>query len=70
MGTSSLPFIYGFIHNPIMNNAIKVTVIIPYFNGASFVIEAIESALEQTYRRKEMIVVNDGSTDYSEMIIK
>ena len=52
-----------------MNHTNKVTAIIPCFNGASFVSEAIESALEQTYRQKEIIVVNDGSTDNSEEII-
>jgi glycosyltransferase involved in cell wall biosynthesis len=40
-----------------------VTIIIPVFNGSNFVNEAIESALGQTYKNKEVIVVNDGSND-------
>jgi len=37
--------------------------IIPVFNGANYLSEAIESALAQTYENKEIIVVDDGSTD-------
>lgn len=40
-----------------------VSIIIPVYNGANFVSEAIESALAQTYKNTEIIVVNDGSTD-------
>lgn len=40
-----------------------VSVIIPVYNGANYVAEAIESALNQTYRNIEIIVVNDGSND-------
>lgn len=40
-----------------------VSVIIPVYNQARFVSEAIESALAQTYSSYEVIVVNDGSTD-------
>jgi len=40
-----------------------VTIVIPVFNGASFLGGAIESALGQTYSSIEVIVVNDGSCD-------
>lgn len=40
-----------------------VSVIIPVFNGADCVREAIQSALQQTGCQKEIVVVNDGSTD-------
>ncbi|MBX6378897.1 MAG: glycosyltransferase, partial [Clostridia bacterium] len=37
--------------------------VIPVYNHEAFVAEAIESALHQTYRDLEVIVVDDGSTD-------
>ena len=40
-----------------------VSIVIPVYNGANFLSEAIDSALAQTYRNLEVIVVNDGSTD-------
>ncbi len=41
----------------------KVTIMIPVYNGSNYLKEAIESALAQTYKNKEVVVVNDGSTD-------
>jgi glycosyltransferase involved in cell wall biosynthesis len=41
----------------------KVTIIIPCYNQARYLSESIESALGQTHRDLEVIVVDDGSTD-------
>ncbi len=46
-----------------------VSAILPVYNGARFVGEAIQSVLEQDYRPLECIVVDDGSTDASAEII-
>lgn len=40
-----------------------VSIIIPVYNGANYMREAIDSALAQTWKNCEVIVVNDGSTD-------
>jgi len=40
-----------------------VTIIIPVYNGADYLREAIDSSLAQTYSNFEVIVVNDGSND-------
>ena len=42
-----------------------VSIIIPVYNGANYMREAIDSALAQTYSNVEIIVVNDGSNDGS-----
>lgn len=40
-----------------------VSIVIPSYNSAHFVVDAIESVLNQTVLSTEIIVVNDGSTD-------
>jgi glycosyltransferase involved in cell wall biosynthesis len=46
-----------------------ISVVIPCFNYASYVASAIECVLEQGYENKELIVINDGSSDDSLSII-
>jgi hypothetical protein len=40
-----------------------VSIVIPVYNGANYLREAIDSALAQTYPNTEILVVNDGSRD-------
>ncbi len=48
----------------------KISVIIPVYNGASFLKTAIDSVLNQTYPAHEIIAIDDGSTDSSPKILK
>ena len=49
--------------------ASKVSIIIPSYNCASYVEEAVQSALSQTYSDCEVVVINDGSTDNTEEVL-
>lgn len=47
-----------------------VSVIIPTYNRAELVVQAVESVLNQTYRKMEIIVVDDGSTDNTREVLR
>jgi len=47
-----------------------ISVIMPVYNAGNFLVEAIESILNQTYKNFEFIIVDDASTDNSYKILK
>jgi len=48
----------------------KISVVIPTYNRAIYVTQAIESVLAQTVPTDEIIVVDDGSTDNTQEVLK
>ena len=52
------------INNP------KVTVLMPAYNAGKYIDEAITSVLEQSFADFELLIINDGSTDETEKIIR
>jgi glycosyltransferase involved in cell wall biosynthesis len=47
-----------------------VTVIIPTYNRAALIGRAVESALGQSYPNKQIVVVDDGSTDNTAAVVR
>lgn len=52
-----------------MNN-IFISVIIPVYNAEKYLDDCIASVVNQSYKHIEIIIINDGSTDNSEEIIR
>ena len=48
----------------------RVAIIVPVYNGAETVAEAIASVLAQTYRDFELIAIDDGSTDSTPAVLR
>jgi len=48
----------------------RISVIIPSYNRANTIGRAIQSALSQSYQDFEIIVIDDGSTDHTEEVIR
>lgn len=51
------------------HNQPLVSIVITSYNYADYITEAIESALSQTYTNVEVIVINDGSTDNTKLVL-
>lgn len=49
---------------------VLVSVIVPAYNAEKFIELTLRSAMAQTYRQLEILVVNDGSTDRTERIVQ
>ena len=47
-----------------------VSIIIPCFNDAQYIEQAVNSALNQTYTNKEILVVDDGSNEETKAVLK
>lgn len=66
---------YGNPHISIIPPCVRkdnplVSVILPVYNGADYIAEAIESVLIQNYPYWELLIINDGSEDNTEEIVK
>ena len=47
----------------------KINIIIPIYNSEEYLFQCLDSIKNQTLKGIRAILVNDGSTDYSEQII-
>lgn len=52
-----------------MNEIPFISVVMPVYNCAEYLREAIESILSQTFKNFEFIIINDGSTDKTEVLL-
>lgn len=53
-----------------MNKAILFSIVVPTYNRADLITKTIDSICKQTYKNYEIIIVDDGSTDNTEEILK
>lgn len=61
--------ILSIIRSSLKERRAKISIIIPVWNGEKYLAEAIESALAQDYPNKEILVINDGSSDSTQSVI-
>jgi glycosyltransferase involved in cell wall biosynthesis len=47
-----------------------VSIIVPVYNGAAFIMDTLMSVKQQTHHRFECIIVDDGSTDDTALVVK
>ena len=53
-----------------MQSRVEISVVMSVYNSDQWLKESISSILNQTFKNFEFIIINDGSTDKSESIIK
>lgn len=47
-----------------------VSIVLPVYNGEKYIQECVDSIVNQTYENWELIIINDGSTDKTDIICK
>lgn len=58
------------VREKVMENKIKVSVIVPVYNAQAYLRQCLDSILNQTLQEIEIICVDDGSTDESPAILE
>lgn len=53
-----------------MQNGELITIIVPVYNGARTIARCMDSLFNQTYKNYEVLVIDDGSTDNTECILR
>jgi len=54
-----------------MNSSIPmVSILVPLYNHEKYIVECLNSLINQTYKNIEIIITNDGSTDSSDLLVK
>ena len=48
----------------------NVSVVLSFYNNEKTIVESIQSVLNQTYKKIELILIDDGSVDQSNYLIK
>lgn len=51
-----------------MKQIYKISIVVPVFNTKQYIEECVQSIIKQTYRNLEIIIIDDGSTDGSDII--
>lgn len=62
--------LFGQINMEIKFNKKKVSILLPTYNGSAYIRSAIKSVLLQSYLDWELLVLDDGSNDNTEIIVK
>ncbi|WP_270248465.1 glycosyltransferase family 2 protein [Lactobacillus johnsonii] len=66
----SLSIVNIFGNISLWKKQVKISVLIPAYNSAKTIVEALESIKNQTYQNWEIILINDGSQDETEEILR